>query len=184
MAWRWTARRWAISAFVVFHLSGLALWTMPNCAIKAQCIGPFHYYMLPLGLWQWWAIFAPDPLRQSIVLDAEVIDARGMRYTYEFTRLGDLPWWQKWPRYRNCKFTANMLANEYKGQRVSTARHAVRELIKEHRLGDEAFPLAVCLYIEAKEAPPPGTGVSDPMASPRVEVVDRFQFASMKEVRP
>jgi hypothetical protein len=180
MAWRWTARRWAISAFVLFHLSALVMWTMPHCAIKTQFQSPYRYYVLPLGLWQWWAVFAPDPMRQSIVLNAEVVDAKGMRYTYEFPRLADLPWWQKFPRYRNCKFTANMLVDEYKPQRAFTARHAVRQL----GLGEEAFPLWVCLYIEAKDAPPPGTGASDPMATPRTEMVDRFQFASLKEVRP
>ena len=180
MAWRWTARRWAISAFVLFHLSALVMWTMPQCAIKALCQTPYRYYVLPLGLWQWWSIFAPDPMRQSMVLNAEVVDAKGMRYTYEFTRLGDLSWWQKYPRYRNCKFTANMLTDEYKTHRTFTARHAVRQL----GLSEEAFPMWVSLYVEIKDTPPPGTGASDPMATPRVEVVDRFQFASLKEVRP
>ena len=63
MAWRWTARRWAISAFVLFHLSALVMWTMPPCGIKTQFQSPYRYYVLPLGLWQWWAIFAPDPIR-------------------------------------------------------------------------------------------------------------------------
>src|SRR5262249_13006748 len=180
MAWRWTARRWALSAFVLFHLSALVMWTMPHCAIKALCQSPYRYYVLPLGLWQWWGIFAPDPMRQSMVLNAEVVDAKGMRHTYEFTRLGDLSWWQKFPRYRNCKFTANMLTDEYKTHRTFTARHAVRQL----GLSEEAFPMCVSLYVEIKDMPPPGTGASDPMATPRVQVVDRFQFASLKEVRP
>jgi hypothetical protein len=180
MAWRWTARRWALSAFVLFHLSALVMWTMPHSAIKALCQSPYRYYVLPLGLWQWWGIFAPDPMRQSMVLNAEVVDAKGMRHTYEFTRLGDLSWWQKFPRYRNCKFTANMLTDEYKTHRTFTARHAVRQL----GLSEEAFPMWVSLYVEIKDTPPPGTGASDPMATPRVEVVDRFQFASLKEVRP
>ena len=184
MAWRWTARRWVTSAFVIFHLSALAMWTMPQCAIKARCQAPYFYYVLPLGLWQWWAIFAPEPIKNTMVLDAEVVDAKGMRYTYEFPRLADLTWWQKFPRYRNCKFTSNMLVEEYKTQRTFTARHAVRELIKEHRLDEESFPLGVCLYTQATQMPPPGTGQSDPMAEPIVSLVDRFQFATMKEVRP
>jgi hypothetical protein len=184
MSWRWTARRWVISAFVIFHLSALVMWTIPQCAIKARCQSPYYYYVLPLGLWQWWAIFAPDPIRNTMVLDAEVVDAHGMRHTFEFPRLGDLTWWQRFPRYRNCKFTANMMIEEYKVHRTFTARHAVRELAKQHSLGEESFPLWVSLYLEVKDSPPPGTGVSDPMATSRIEVVDRFQFASLKEVRP
>jgi hypothetical protein len=180
MAWRWTARRWAISAFVLFHLSAIAMWTMPFCAIKARFQTPYCYYVLPLGLWQWWAIFAPDPIRNTLTLNAEVLDAKGMRYVYEFPRIGDLPWWQKFGRYRRPKFTANMMIDEYKTHRTFTARHAVRQL----GLGEAAFPLWVSLYVEVKDSPPPGTGVSDPMDTPRVEVIDRYQFASLKEVRP
>jgi hypothetical protein len=180
MAWRWTARRRVLSAFVLFHLSALIVWTMPYCAAKTMVQGPYRYYVLPLGLWQWWAIFAPDPIRNTMVLYAEVVDAKGMRYTYEFQRLADLPWWEKLGRYRHCKFTANMLNDEYKRQREYTARHAVRQL----GLGDEAYPLGVCLYVEIKDSPPPGTGKSDPMAPRRTEVIDRYQFQSSREVRP
>ncbi len=87
MAWRWTARRWALSAFVLFHLSAIVMWTMPFCAVKTQFQSPYRYYVLPLGLWQWWAIFAPDPIRHTIVLNAEVVDAQGMRHNFEFPRI-------------------------------------------------------------------------------------------------
>jgi hypothetical protein len=119
-------------------------------------------------------------MRQSLVLNAEVVDAKGMRHSYQFPRLADLSWWEKYPRYRNCKFTVNMLSDEYKTHRAFTARHAVRQL----GLGEDAFPLWVGLSVEMTNAPPPGTGASDPMATPRIELVDRFQFASLKEVRP
>ena len=55
------------------------------------------------------------PVRDTIVLDAEIVDAKGMRHIFEFPRLADLPWWQKIPRYRQPKFTGNMTAPEYFG---------------------------------------------------------------------
>jgi hypothetical protein len=180
MAWRWTARRVVVSAFVIFHLSALILWTIPPCLIKERFQPPFRFYVLPLGLWQWWAIFAPDPVRNTLMLDAEVVDAAGMRHVYEFPRIGGLPWWQKIPRYRNPKFTVNMGMEEYAKHREFTARHAVRQL----GLGAEAFPVWVSLYYVIKDVPPTGTGVSDPMAPTRIQVLDRFQFGSLKEVRP
>ncbi|MGP0064625.1 MAG: hypothetical protein ACLQGP_13635 [Isosphaeraceae bacterium] len=180
MAWRWNARRLVISAFVIFHLSALMMWTMPNCAIKERFQSPYRFYMLPLGLWQWWAIFAPDPIRHTTNLNAEVVDAKGMRQIYEFERIGDLPWWQKLPRYRHPKFTANMSNDEYTRHREFTARHVVRQL----GLDAEAFPVWVSLFYEIKDSPPPGTGVSDPMAPTRLQMVDRFQFGSLKEVMP
>jgi hypothetical protein len=180
MAWRWTARRLGVSAFVIFHVAALMLWTMPQCAIKARFQEPFRYYMLPLGLWQWWAIFAPDPLRSTMRLNAEVVDAQGMRHDYEFLRLGELPWWSKIPRYRHPKFTANMAIEEYSRHREFTARHAVRQL----GLGAEAFPVWVNLYYVVQDSPPPGVGVADPMAPARIQVLQQYRFGSLKEVRP
>jgi hypothetical protein len=180
VAWRWTAQRLLISAFILFHLSAIIIWTMPPCHIKERFSGPFYYYVLPLGIWQWWAVFAPNPVRDTVVVEAEVIDAKGMRHLHEFPKIGDLPWWQKIPRYRNPKFTNNMSNNEYATARKFVARHAVREL----KLGSEAFPVWVSLYNRINATPPPGTAISDPMAPSRVEMIERFQFASMKEVRP
>jgi hypothetical protein len=180
VAWRWTAQRLVISAFVLFHLSALMIWTMPSCYIKERFNKPYHYYVLPLGIWQWWAIFAPDPIRNTTVVDAEVVDSKGIRHRFEFPRIGDLPWWSKIPRYRNPKFTNNMSNNEYALQRQFAARHAVRQL----GLGPEAFPLSVSLYYQLWDSPPPGTAVADPMAPARVQMLERFEFASAKEVRP
>ena len=180
MARRWNARRVVISAFVIFHLSALITWTMPNCPIKAKCESSFQYYMLPLGIWQWWAIFAPDPIRGSITVNAEVVDAQGMRHVYPFTRLADLSWWERIPRYRNCKFAGNMPSEEYAKTRQFAARHVVRQL----DMKPEAFPVWVSMYIELTDPPPPGSGVPDLMTEPRVQVLDRFEFRSPKEVRP
>jgi len=111
VAWRWTARRLVISAFVLFHLSALMIWTMPSCYIKDRFNKPFHYYVLPLGIWQWWAIFAPEPVRDTTVVNAEVVDVKGIRHIHEFPRVRDLSWWSRIPRYRNPKFTNNMISD-------------------------------------------------------------------------
>jgi hypothetical protein len=180
VSWRWTARRLVISAFVLFHLSALAIWTMPPCYIKERYAKAYHRYMLPLGLWQWWAMFAPNPVRETAVVEAEVIDAKGMRHLHEFPKIGDLPWWQKIPRYRNPKFNNNMSNNEYAKSRQFSARHAVRQL----GLTSEAFPVWVSLYYKVNATPPPGTATADPMAPARIDMLERFQFASVEEVRP
>jgi hypothetical protein len=180
VTWRWNARRLAVSAFVLFHLSALCVWTVPPCAIKEKLTPFFQYYVLPTGLWQWWAIFAPDPIRNTMVMDAEVVDARGMRHIFEFPRLADLPWWQKVPRYRQPKFTANMVVPEYASQRKYTAKYAVRQI----DMKPEAYPLAVSLYYRVTDSPAPGAAAAvDPMVPPRIHMIERFEFASVEEVR-
>jgi hypothetical protein len=180
VSWRWTAWRTVISAFVLFHMSALMIWTMPPCQIKERFSAPYYYYVLPLGIWQWWAIFAPDPIKNTLMLDAEVIDAKGMRHIHEFPRIGDLPWYGKLPRYRQPKFTHNMNDGEFATQRKFVARHAVRQLA----LGEDSFPVAVSLYYQVKNTPPPGSWDDDPMVRPETLVIARFQFDSLKEVRP
>ena len=143
-------------------------------------MGPYKYYILPLGIWQWWAIFAPEPVRDNQILEAEVIDAKGIRHIHEFTKIGDMPWWQKMVRYRDPKFTANMMSGEYIKQRALTARHVVRQL----GLTEDAFPLWVSLYVKVSGTPPAGTVDTDLMTPPRIEVLERVEFASLKEVRP
>jgi hypothetical protein len=182
VAWRRNARRLVISAFVLFHLSALAIWTIPPCYIKEHFQKPCYlYYMLPLGLWQWWAMFAPEPVRDTVFLDAEVVDCKGLRHVYEFPRLAELPWWKKIPGYRHPKFASNMGTEEYLKARQFVARHVVRQL----GLGTEAFPLWVSLYYKVKASPAPGaTAVADPMAPPRNQLIERYEFAKLEEVRP
>jgi hypothetical protein len=179
VAWRWNARRLFVSAFVIFHLSAICLWTMPPCFIKGHLEPYFKYYVLPTGVWQWWAIFAPEPVRDTMVLDAEIVDAKGMRHIHEFPRLAELPWWQKIPRYREPKFTGNMASPEYYTSRKFVARYAARQM----DLRPESFPVWVSLYYQIKDTPPPGaTAVSDPMAPTRIHMLERFEFASIEEV--
>jgi hypothetical protein len=181
VAWRWNARRLFISAFVLFHLSALCVWTVPPCLIKERVTPFYRYYVLPLGMWQWWAIFAPDPIRNTMMLNAEIVDAKGMRHLFEFPRLADLPWWQKTPLYRQPKFAANMGMPEYAGQRKYTARYALRQI----EMKPESYPLTVSLYYLVTDAPAPGPSAAvDPMVPPRIQMIEKFEFATVEEVRP
>jgi len=180
LAWRWTAWRLAISAFVVFHLTATVVWNIPDSPLKQCLIPAFRPYMLPLGLWQSWWMFAPDPMGETVVLEAEVIDAKGMRHIHEFPRVADLPWWRKLPRFRHPKFTCNLLVEEYADQREFASRYVLRRL----GLQPTAFPVHVSLYCKVKDPPPPGQPFTDPLARPRLHTLGTYDFASLDEVRP
>jgi hypothetical protein len=177
---RWTAWRLAISAFVLFHLAATFIWLMPVSPLKLQLMPPLRFYMLPLGLWQAWNMFAPDPQRETILLESEVIDVRGMRHIYEFPSVADLSWWRKMPRFRHPKFASNLLFDEFAQQREFTARHAVRRL----DLDESAFPVHASLYLRLKPAPPPGVSCGDPMTPPRIHLLATYEFPSLDEVCP
>ncbi len=178
MAWRWTALRLALSAYILFHLAATIAWVVPASPIKQVMMPNFRYYMLPLGLWQSWGMFAPDPLNCTITLESEVTDAKGMRHVHEFEKVADLPWWRKMPKFRHPKMSANLLIDEYIPQREMAARHVVRTL----GLGPEAFPVAVSLYYQVKSPPALGVGKSDPMAPSRIHQLASFEFNTWNEV--
>jgi hypothetical protein len=180
VVWRRTATKLGISAFLVLHLTATVAWNLPSSPLKQWLFPVLRPYMLPLGLWQSWWMFAPDPMGTTAVLEAEVIDAQGMRHLFEFPRVADLPLWQKVPRFRHPKFTCNLLIDEYSPLRATAARHAVRQL----KISHTSFPVHVSLYCRMKPPPPPGHPLSDPLAGKHVQTIGTYDFASLAEVHP
>jgi hypothetical protein len=180
--WSWTARRLAISAFVVLHLAATAIWLMPLCPIRQQFGPVLRYYMLPLGLWQYWGMFAPDPIHDTVMLEAEVIDINGVRYGFAFPRMADYTWWQAIPRFRFAKYAANLVAEEFVLPRKFAARHALRRL----KLPPEVYPVTVHLMYQLRPTPPPGSPASqaDPMNPTKPYVVGTVPIDSAREVNP
>jgi hypothetical protein len=170
----------AISAFLVFHLTATVVWNIPESPLRQWLMPAFRSYMLPLGLWQSWWMFAPDPMRVTAILESEVIDAQGMRYIHEFPRVAALPWWQKLPRFRHPKFTCNLMLDEFAVQREFTARHVLRQLAMK----PEAFPVHVSLYCQIKEPPLPGQPFVGHSSHKRLQSLGNFDFASTSVVKP
>ena len=77
MAWRWTAHRLLVSAFLIVHVSATIVWVMPPSPVKQRCYATVAPYILSLGLWQCWAMFSPDPFREVLVLEADVARLSG-----------------------------------------------------------------------------------------------------------
>src|SRR3954447_26051577 len=180
--WSWTLRRLAISACLLFHLSATAIWLLPRCPIRLRFAPLASYYILPLGLWQFWAMFAPDPVRDTITLEAEVIDRDGLRYGFAFPRLADYTWWQGIPRFRYSKYAANLVCDEFALPREYAARHVLRRL----NLPASVFPDAVHLFYQVRPTPPPDSPspTVDPMTPTRPFVIGTYRIESPSEVRP
>jgi hypothetical protein len=183
MAWArnrsWTLRRLFLSAFLLFHLTATAIWVIPICPIRNQCVPWLQYYMLPTGMWQAWAMFAPEPIQHTVMLEAEVIDCNGVRYGFRFPRMADYTWWQGIPRFRYAKYTANMAAEEFAVPRKFAAHHVLRRL----KLPASVYPVTVHMMYQMRVTPPPGT-VADPMAPTKPFVLGAFRVESPGEVNP
>ncbi len=109
MAWRWTAQRLAISAFVLFHLSAIDL---DHARLRHQGTIPGALSVLHVatGTLAMVVDVRTQPPARKRLLEAEVVDAKKLIHIYEFTKIGDLSAWQKFGRYRNPKFTDNIVA--------------------------------------------------------------------------
>lgn len=180
--WTWAARRLLVSAFVVVHLGATVIWVLPGCPLKAWAFGAVRYYVVPLGLWQYWGMFCPDPPRGVPTLEAEVIDANGLRYGFAFPRQADYSVWRAIPRYRHPKFAMNLMDNDpgLANHRVFAARHVVRRL----GLPADAFPVDVQLVFQVRPCPPPGRLAADVSTARQPFPIGSYHFQSSAEVRP
>lgn len=184
--WSWTLRRPLISAFLLVHLSATMIWVLPQSPIRRRFSPLAGYYMLPLGLWQCWSMFAPDPIRDTIFFEAEVIDCNGVRYRFEFPRMANYTWWQGIGHFRFAKYNANISCEEFDVARKFAARHVLRNL----NLPAEVYPVAVHLMYQVRETPPLPTDNPDPspideaLKPTRSLVVGTIHVESPSEVRP
>jgi hypothetical protein len=180
--WRWTARRWVISAFLIFHVTTTAIWVLPACPIRQVVWPTLQYYMVPLGLWQFWAMFAPDPMRDTITLEAEVIDKRGLRQRFAFPKVADYDTWHAIPKFRHSKYTANVSIKEDDFNRVR--RFAARHVVRSLQVPADAFPVDVHLFYQIKETPVPGTPPDEGIKPIRQLLLETYAFAKPSEVWP
>jgi hypothetical protein len=177
--WTWTAHRLAISAFVAAHVAAVVLWNLPDCPLKAKVADGLGFYMYPLGLWQSWGMFAPDPVKETVAMEAVVLDRHGLIHRLPFPRAADVsPWQGPWV-FRHSKYAANMVVPESAAQREFAARYVTRRL----GLGAEHFPADVQLLYQLRPSPKPGEP-ADPAAEPRPAVIDTFRFPTLEETRP
>ncbi len=179
MRFRTMARRGAISAFLLFHLSALAIWNMPACEVRSRCQGALSYYMLPTGLWQYWGMFAPDPMTQTVIAEAMARDAQGKIHRYAFPKLADYSSLGRIPRFRYSKFTCNLKESAMPEHRELAVRHAIRQM----NLTENEFPLHVELNYLLWQAPPPGSPPVDPMTPPTQQLIAAYKYDSLAEVR-
>ena len=150
-------------------------------ALKLRSMGFVANYLMPLGLWQYWAMFSPDPVHDTVKLEGVVLDAKGLLHNFAFPTEEERSRLDAALHYRHSKFMSNFSHRlEFKAHREFAPRHVVRQL----NLPDDAFPLTVQLVYRIRPSPPPGGPMPDPMTPITTSVLDTYQFPSMKEVQP
>jgi hypothetical protein len=175
----WRAKRLLISAFVLAHTAAVAIWNMPTCPIRERLVPTLAYYMFPLGLWQNWTMFAPDPVQHTYTLQAAAIDKNGFIYEFKFPKTQDFGVIEAVTRVRHSKFTSNVGPDDSGLYRELAARHVVRAL----KLPPEVFPVDVELQYLVRESPPPGSA-PDPMQVTYVQPIRAYRYPTFEEAHP
>lgn len=91
-----------LSIFLAFVLLGIVVFDLPASKLKSKVSKATDPVVNALGLNQNWNVFAPDPRRQSIALEAHVTMRDGSRRTWRPYVGGDLVGtyrdyrWGKW----------------------------------------------------------------------------------------
>ena len=174
----WTLKRAAISAFLIVHLAAVLVWTMPDCAIRRLGADWSACYLMPTGLWQQWGMFAPDPPRTTVTLEAVARDRRGLIHHFPFPRLSDKSVWQAAREFRHVKYAYKIGEKESVAMREFAARYVARRLA----LKEDDFPAVIQFLYQVE--PSAGPGEPEPPAGPGQTVIETYSFPSLAETRP
>lgn len=174
------AFRVGISIFLLFHVASVVAWNLPESALKQKLGALPALYLLPTGQWQHWGMFAPEPLRETLALEVQARDARGVLHAYRFPRMADKSVTEAFLGYRHSKFTHNMAPETAVGYREFAARHAVRSW----NLPETAFPVELDLYYQVWRPTAIGEPAAEADATPQIQYLQSYRFPTSKDVEP
>lgn len=173
-------KRLAISAFLLVHIAAVVLWNLPACELRRRLDFWTPYYILPLGLGQVWDMFAPEPMKPTMELEAVVDDNQGISHTFSFLHMIDVPPWERFLHVRDSKLTAGMLHPSMRQHRMMLARHVVRSL----DLADSDYPLLLEFRYQVRAPAPVGAPADAAPPPPTVHVLARYRFEDPREAQP
>jgi hypothetical protein len=100
--WKARVSRALLSGLICLFLVGIVAVNLPDSELRKQLLVPGGPVLNAVGLDQNWRIFAPDPRRESVALEARLSLADGGQRTWRPVALGDLFGayrdyrWRKW----------------------------------------------------------------------------------------
>lgn len=133
----------AVKALVVAQALLNLLWSFPRAPDPGDRTGadavlwasetvarnrPVSAYMYATGLWQYWDMFAPNPQRRDVSLEAVAIYSSGSEKTYRFPRQRDFPVFERYFRERTRKYIERGAGRRYQYLWPHMARYAARRL--------------------------------------------------------
>ena len=154
--------RSVLSALLVFTLAAMLISNLPDSQLRRSGLKVVNGFLDVTGLHQNWNLFAPDPRRITLELEAHVIYDDGAEVVWQPT-LGDPIFgvyasfrWRKWASYVVNRSNASGLWSE------------TADWIARTHVVDGRYPNQVVLIRRSYLAPEPGRGTTQPPWSEQV----------------
>ncbi len=103
-------KRKAVTAFLVFHLVAITCWCLPvNSLVPGRVKEVVRPYMLWAGLFQAWDMFAPEPSKLNLYVEARITFRDGQTRVWKFPRMQELGFVERYIKERYRKFATERL---------------------------------------------------------------------------
>jgi hypothetical protein len=100
-----TFKKLLLHILVAGYLIGAFFWTMPSeTPIKSRSDEAFRSIFRPLGLWQAWDMFSPNPRNDDVYCDARIVYDDGSTETWNLSRMAHMGYYERYRRERWRKF--------------------------------------------------------------------------------
>ncbi|MBY0546576.1 MAG: hypothetical protein K2W95_04750 [Candidatus Obscuribacterales bacterium] len=151
--------RAAVSCFIAAYATGIGLWLCPPSLWRDNIVRHYEPLILWMGLWQDFAMFAPDPRKINLHIEALITYSDGSTVAYTFPRMEKLDLGTRILKERYRKY-ANDFLNWDKDKILWG--DAARFVARSHFKPDKC-PVTVELIRYWAEIPPPEIGVGKPL---------------------
>lgn len=145
-----------------FSLQSLAAypgaWTLAlNAAIKSSPWLPLRWYMRTTGLWQFWDMFAPNPMRDDLWLDSVVQFQDGTEAVQPYPRMAELGLVDKYFQERFRKYADRFYRSTSNGKRAAFGQRMAYLAAKDPR----NLPVSVSIRLHLRRIRDFGTPTPD-----------------------
>jgi hypothetical protein len=116
-----------ISAFILVHLVAITLWAVPydlSFIVRARDL--IQPYMRWTGLFQTWNMFAPNPILKNTYIKAVVITEHHHIHTWDYPRMDQLGFGERYRKERYRKFAENLLEDRNSLLLADVVKHIAR----------------------------------------------------------
>ncbi len=144
-----------LSAIILFHLIVITVWAFPvDTPLIVNLRRAVSPYMLWSGLFQRWNLFAPEPVKIDVYVDALVTLHNGEQRAWTFPRMEELSYAQRYAKERYRKFVGEYLrVDSYAALWPDAARHIARKYANPANP-----PVLVVMARHFSEVEPPQSG--------------------------